>query len=298
MSGNEANKSKPRFPGHRPGKIYLGMSCGEECPSRHAELRRSIGLKRWFKKWGNWRGVEEAIREDQRNHRRPWISIEGPGGTPSGWLDVANGDYDRDIRELARVLKRNDRSPIFLSFDHEMSNNLPDSQGSWWARGFNRFHDVLKDAHALRRVSLAPIPVSWLFDKSNPQDANAWLPKSVLRRSAFMGVDIYQNESGKSYRHRLPQVDRWLDRHGQQKMMIGIGETGGTDRFGNVSGAKWLNQSLRWAAKHRNKVAAISYFNSTANSDPNVYWPLNESRRKMNVYRKWLTSQAYINRVR
>ncbi len=291
-------KARSHFPGYRPGRIYLGMSCGEQCPQKESQLGMNFGLKRSFKKWGNWGGVAESIREDRRKHRLPWISIEGPRGTPDGWRDVGLGKYDHDIRQLATVLKHNDRRPLFLSFDHEMSNNLPDAQGHWWARGFNRFHDVLQRAHALKRVSLAPLPVSWLFDPHNSQDANAWLPRSVLRRSDFMGVDLYQNSSGKAYGQRLPQVDRWLGRHGHKGMMIGLGETGATSKFGNVSGASWLNRSLQWAAHNRSKVVAISYFNSTANSDPNVYWPLDESPTKMSVYRKWLKTQVFINRVR
>lgn len=292
-------KIHPRFPGHRPGRIYLGMSCGEMCPQKESQLGQRIGLKRWFKKWGNWQGVAGAIQEDRRKHRLPWISIEGPsGGTPTGWRDVGRGQYDRDIRGLARVLKANDQKPLFISFDHEMSNNAPDSQGRLWARGFIRFYDVLKRSHALRNVAVPPIFVSWLFDRDNGQNPSSWLPPGVLRRASFMGIDVYQNESGKAFGGRIPQVDRWLARHGHPNMMVGLGETGGTSSFGNVSGATWLDRSLRWSARHPGTVAAISYFNSTANSGPNLYWPLDESARKLNVYRKWLGNPRFISRVR
>ena len=60
-------------------------------------------------------------------------------------------------------------------------------------------------------------------------------------------------------------------------MRIGLGEIGATDYFGNVLGRDWLNRSLRWAARNSDAVIAVSYFNSTANSDPGVYWPLDES---------------------
>lgn len=290
-------KARPKFPGHRPGRIYLGMSCGEACPQKESQLGMSVGLKRWFKKWGNWRGVATAAKEDRRRHRRSWISIEGPrGGSPTGWRDVGRGHYDGEIRQLARVLKR-DRAPIFLSFDHEMSNKAPDSQGRWWARGFSRFHDVLKRAHALKHVSLAPIEASWLFSKFNGQDPGKWLTPSVLRRSSFLAVDVYQNWKGESFGQRIHQVDRWLNRHGRPGMMIGVGEAGATNGLGHQSAASWLNRSLRWAAHNRNTVAAISYFNSTAFSAPSVYWPLDESASKMSAYRSWLRKPVFINRV-
>lgn len=294
-----AAKKRAAFPGHRPGRVYLGISCGVECAKRESHLRANVGLKRWFRQWGNWNSVAEAIKEDRRKNRRTWISIEGPsGGAPSGWLAVAQGKYDHQIRQLAQVLKRHDDQPIFLSFDHEMSNKAPDSQASWWTRGFNRFHDVLKRAHALKRVALAPIHASWLFGKFNGGKSPAkWLPPSVLRRSSFVAVDVYQNWKGESFGNRIRRLDNWLDRHGRPHMKIGVGETGATNGLGGQTASSWLNQSLSWAAKNRRKMVAISYFNSTANSASNVYWPLDESAKKVAVYRSWLKRTAFINRV-
>lgn len=294
-----STKKRPAFPGHRPGRVYLGMSCGVECAKRESHLRANVGLKRWFKQWGNWNGVAEAIKEDRRKNRRTWISIEGPsGGAPSGWLAVGQGQYDQQIRELARVLKRHDNQPIFLSFDHEMSNKASNSQASWWTRGFKRFHDVLKRAHALKRVALAPIHASWLFSKFNGGKSPAkWLPPGVLRRSSFVAVDVYQNWKGESFGNRIHRLDRWLDRHGHPRMKIGVGEAGATNGLGGQTASSWLNQALRWAAKNRRKMVAISYFNSTANSASGVYWPLDESATKATVYRSWLKRKAFINRV-
>jgi hypothetical protein len=293
-----ARKAAPQFPGDRPGRVYLGMSC-DDCAKRERHLDQEVGLKRWFKKWGDWRGVAAAIKEDRRKHRRPWISIEGPGGgNPAGWLAVGKGEYDGDLRALARVLKANDDRPIFLSFDHEVSNNLPDDKGRSWAKGFTRFHDVLDRKGALDKVALAPIVAAWLFDPANPQDAGAWIRPGVLRRASFMGVDLYQSDSGRSFAQRLPRVDSWLAQHGHPDMKIGLGEIGATDAFGNVLGPNWLNRSLRWAARNNDVVVAVSYFNSTANSDPGVYWPLDESADKLAVYLKWLNRRSFISRVR
>jgi hypothetical protein len=291
-------KRKPRFPGHRPGRVYLGMSCGVRCHQKIPQLNRNFGVHRWFKKWGNWNGVAEAIREDRRNHRLPWISIEGPNhGAPTGWRGVGRGQYDRDIRALARTVRANDKKPMFISFDHEPSNKAPTSQGHWWANGYTHFYDELKRAHALRHVAFAPIMAGWLFSKYNHEDKpNDWLTPGVLRRAPFLGVDIYQNDKGTPYGKRLPGIARWLARHGHPHMMLGVGETGATNGLGAVSAATWLNRSLRWAAHHPARVVAISYFNSTAYS--HTYWPLDESARKMAVFRKWLMTYPFINHVR
>jgi hypothetical protein len=294
------HKPKPRFPGHRPGRIYLGMSCGELCHQKIPQLRHNFGLHRWFKKWGNWHGIAEAIQEDRRNHRRPWISIEGPDrGAATGWRDVGRGRYDRDIRELARTLKANDKSAVFIAFDHEPSNKAPTSLGKWWARGYIHLHDELKRLHALRHVALAPIMADWMFNKYNHEDNPAdWLTPGVLNRAPFVAVDCYQNDSGDTYGKRLPRIARWLARHGHPHMMLGVGETGSTKMYRNTTPVKWLNQSLRWAAHHPNRVALISYFNSTAYSRSGSYWPLDESRQKLAVFRKWLGAKPFISRVR
>lgn len=293
-------KPKPRFPGHRPGKIYLGMSCGELCHQKIPQLDRTFGLQRWYKKWDNWRGVEKAIQESRRSGRLPWISIEGPDrGAATGWRDVGRGVHDGDIRALAKVLKANDQKPFFISFDHEPSNKAPDDQGHWWARGYNHFSDVLKDAGALKHVALPPIMADWMFNKYNREDNPAsWLRPGVLRRAPFIGVDVYQNDSGKTYGSRLPRIIRWLDRHGHPRMMVGIGETGATNYYPNTTAVSWLNRSFRWAAHHPRRVVAISYFNSTAFSRPGAYWPLDESAGKLTAYRKWLAKPVFIDRVR
>jgi hypothetical protein len=291
--------SKPRFHGHRPGRIYLGMSCGELCHQKEPQLGRNFGLQRWYKKWGNWHGVAEAIQEDRRKNRLPWISIEGPAhGSPTGWRDTGRGRYDSDIRALAKVLKANDRGPIFISFDHEPSNKALDSQGSWWAHGYNHFYDVLKRARALKHVAVPPIMADWMFNKYNHEDnPSSWLLPGVLRRAPFLAVDVYQNDSGKTYGSRLPRIARWLGRHGHPRMMLGIGETASTNFYRNTTAVSWLNRSFRWAAHHPGRVAAISYFNSTAFSRDGAYWPLDESSRKLNTYRKWLSKPVFIKRV-
>jgi hypothetical protein len=298
-SHGDKQSSKSRFPGHRPGRIYLGMSCGEMCHQKEPQLGHGVGLKRWFKKWGNWHGVEEAIREDRRKNRLPWISIEPPaGGAPSGWRDVGRGRYDRDIRALARVLKANDKKPIFISFDHEPSNKAPDSQGVWWAHGYSHFYDVLDRANALKKVSVPPIMADWMFNKYNHEDnPSSWLRPRVLQRAPFLAVDVYQNDSGKTFGPRLSRIDRWLGNHRHPKMMLGVGESGATNFYRNTTAVKWLNKSLRWAAHHPRKVAAISYFNSTAYSRDGAYWPLDESQRKLATYRKWLNRPVFISHV-
>jgi hypothetical protein len=82
-----------------------------------------------------------------------------------------------------------------------------------------------------------------------------------------------------------------MAQHGHPNMMVGIGETGATDRYqaqAGLSAVQWINQSLSWVAANTDKVGVVSYFNSTANSRSGVYWPLDESPAKLAAYRGWL----------
>jgi hypothetical protein len=274
------------------------MSCGTDCADAERELNASYGVHRQFKSWGNWKGVGKAIQEDHQAGRLPWVSIKGPGSSPSGWQAVANGQYDSDIKALASVLKANDSDPVLLTFHHEPSNDGADSQGKLWAAAYCRFHDVLKAAGALQNIADPPILGDWLFNPRNPQDAADWLTAGVMQRMPFLGVDMYENTSGDTFGDRIPGIISWMAQHGYPNKMVGIGETGATDAYKGQTGltaVQWMNQSLSWAAANTDKVGVVSYFNSTNNSRSGVYWPLDESSAKMSTYRSWLTNSKTQN---
>jgi hypothetical protein len=118
----------------------------------------------------------------------------------------------------------------------------------------------------------------------------------VLSRAPFLGIDLYENGSGETFAERIPRVRDYAAAHGYPDMMVGIGETGGTDaRYDSKSALAWLNECLSWAAANTDKVGVVSYFNSTANSRDGVYWPLNESEAKLSAYRAWLDHPATVH---
>jgi hypothetical protein len=295
-SSRPATASGASFPGLVPGQFYLGMSCGTACPEQERSLSRDYGLHRQYKSWGNWRGLAKAIQEDHKAGRMPWVSIKGPnGGSPAGWKAMANGSYDADIKAIADVLKANDDQPLFLTFHHEPSNDGTEAEGKLWAGAYNRFHDVLSEARALVNVADPPILGDWLFNPRNSQDPANWLTKGVLSRAPFVGLDMYENSSGETYADRIPRILDWMADAGYPDMKVGIGETGSTDYYKASTAVQWLNDSLSWVAANPDKVVAVSYFNSTANSRAGVYWPLDESAAKMAAYRTWLAHAKSID---
>jgi hypothetical protein len=285
------------WPGQVPGKFYLGMSCNTVCPQKERALSASYGVHRQFKGWGNWQGVAKAIQQDHQAGRLPWVSFKPPGGA-SGWQSIANGQHDGELKALAAVLKANDSQPVLLTFHHEPSNDGPDSQGKWWAAAYCHIHDLLQAQGALQNVADPPILGDWLFNPRNAQDPSAWLTPGVLQRMPFLGVDMYENTSGETFADRIPSILDWMAKQGYPDKMVGIGETGATDKYKastGLSAAQWLNQSLSWAAANTDKIAVVSYFNSVANSRAGVYWPLDESPAKMAAYRSWLVNAKTVS---
>lgn len=85
------------WPGHKPGRIYLGLSTGE---SLDTTLRQTgpIGLYRSFYGWNDATREDRAIVADHASARLPWVSFK----PPANWAAVASGAYDGGIRARAR----------------------------------------------------------------------------------------------------------------------------------------------------------------------------------------------------
>jgi hypothetical protein len=286
----------PAWPGHVPGKFYLGMSCGVSCADKERELGQPFGVRRMFEKWGDWAAVSRDIQGEHSAGRLPWVSVKPPGGAPGGWAAIANGSVDADIVALAETLKATEDQPALLTFHHEPSNDGSEADGALWAAAYAHFHDVLAAEGALVNVADPPIVGEWLFNPRNhAKDPSKWVTEDVLQRAPFLGVDLYENRSGETFADRLPRVLDWLAAHGHPDMMIGIGETGSTDAaYPGTSAVQWMNDSLAWVAAHTDKVGVVSYFNSTANSKPDVYWPLDESSAKLDAFRSWLADPVTV----
>ena len=89
-----------RWPGHEPGRIYLGWSDGGDFGGTLA-LTGQVALRRSYFKWTNAHAEEERIREDHQALRLPWVSFKPPD-EPGSWAAVASGEHDADIRVRAR----------------------------------------------------------------------------------------------------------------------------------------------------------------------------------------------------
>jgi hypothetical protein len=252
-----------------------------------------VGVHRSFFGWDQAAAENAVIRADHAGYRLPWISFKPPGGV-AGWSALAKGTYDAQLRARA-VRYAQFSKPIVVTFHHEPTNDS--DNGAAFAAAWVRIHDVMKAKTGLKNVAFAPIIGDWEFNPRNgtrhPQD---YLTSAVLRRMAFLGIDLYQNGSGAGFDVRLGRILKWLDYRGAGNKMIGIGETGATNAFGTPSAVTWWKASWTWAAAHTDRLGVVSYFNSGRNSKSNVYWPLNESSAKLAAYKTSLASTAACRR--
>ena len=231
-SGSASYTVNVLWAGQQPGKFYLGMSCGTVCAAKEPELGQAYGVHRQFKSWGDWTGVAQDIKDDHAAGRLPWVSVKGPGGA-SGWQAVANGDYDADIKSLATTLKANDDKPVLLTFHHEPSNDGTEAEGAHWAAAYVRFHDVLKAEGALANVADPPILGDWLFNPRNrTQDPANWVTNGGARARPVPRHRHVRERQRRDLRRRVfPRIIDWMAARGYPNKMIGIGETGSTDRY-------------------------------------------------------------------
>jgi hypothetical protein len=267
------------------------MSCADACDASSKAVGTNFTVHRTFKQWGNWSGVGKHISAAHQAGRLPWVSVKPPTGGAAGWRTVSSGAVDSEIRALATVLKANDDQPALITFNHEPSNDATEADGKLWAAAYSHFHDVLEAEGALKNVADPPILQDWLFNPKNKQmDPDNWVFDNVLSRAPFMGIDMYPNARGGTRADRIPVILDYLASKGYPNMMVGIGETGATDRFTNTTAAQWINESLSWVAANTDKVGVVAYYNTPRNSKPGVYWPLDESASKMAAYRSWLNN--------
>jgi len=288
--GSSVSAATPKFPGHKPGKIYLGVSTGG---SLSTTLSRTgpVGLQRTYYKWDNATRETKNIRADHAAGRLPWISFKPPFTTAGGWAAVASGRYDADIRARARRYAGYAK-PVIVTFNHEPHNDRTGTPADW-ARAWVHIHDVMKNETNLQNIISVPIIGEWVFNPVNKrQEPGDFLFPSVLDRCHFLGVDLYQNKSGDDYSVRLGRVLSWLNSQGHSDKMVGLGETGATDDYRSPTGAQWWQRSWNWAASNTNRVAAISYFNSLHNNNLGNNWLLWESASKLSAFKTSLSSNT------
>jgi len=285
-----AGTTAVQWPGHKPGRIYLGASSYDDISTTEAKTG-DLGLQRTYYRWDDAKRENANISKDHAAGRLPWISFKPPSDKPGGWRALSSGKYDADLRARARRYAAFSK-PVIVTFNHEPQNDNTGTPAEF-AQAWTRIHDVMKSETGLKNVVSVPIIGEWVFNPVNKgPDPEAYVTSAVLSRCHFLGVDLYQNESGQGYSVRLDRVLKWLDARGRSSMMVGVGETGATDDYRSPTGAQWWSSSWSWAVANRDRVAAISYFNSLHNNNSGNNWLLTQSSAKLAAFRSSLSSST------
>jgi hypothetical protein len=272
-----------RWAGHVPGQVVLGLSTPDLSSSLAAVGK--IGLRRTFYQWSDPTREDKAIKEDFAAGRLPWISFKPEGGS-SGWQAVAEGRFDADVRARARRYAAYSK-PVIATFHHEPHNEGGDPLQ--WAAAYSHLYDVMDAETGLKNVTFAPIIGDWEFNPYNKdRRPEKFLTKAVIERIPFLGIDLYQNGSGDGFSNRLTRILDFLEYHGADDPMVGIGETGCCLAESDHP-EEWLAANWDWASRNTDKIGAMSYFDSTRNSEDGHIWSLDETADKLATYRSLLS---------
>lgn len=275
------------WPGNQSGRIYLGCSAQDF----NATLSRTgpVGLHRTFHQWSGSTEAK-AIADDHAANRLPWVSFKPPSSPPGGWTAIASGHYDNDIRARARRYAGLSK-PVIATFNHEPHTDS--GSPSDFAAAWCRVHDIMASETGLKNVASVPIAGEWIFNPVNRRnEPGDYVTSGVLARCSFLGLDLYQNRSGGGFAERVGRVISWLNSQGYPNKMVGIGETGCTEDYGSPSGAQWWTDSWNWAVANRDRIAAISYFNSLHNNNSGNNWLLWQSTSKLAAFQASLRSST------
>ena len=276
------------------------MSCGSRLRRQGAQLGQSYGVHRQYKQWNNWSGVAKDDPAGPRRWPAAWVSFKPPLQRRGGLVGrIANGTYDADIKALAETLKANDDKPVLGHLPPRAVERRHRGRGQALGRGLRAHPRPAQGAGRARPERRGPADPAGLDLQPDQQDGRTRSTGRLtpcLERAPFLGIDMYQDNIRRDLRGAHPRIIDWMADRGFPNKMVGIGETGSTchlvQRVQPRSG--WTTRS-RGSPKNTDKVGVVSYFNPTANSKSDVYWPLDESGAKMTVFRKWLDSNATIN---
>ena len=111
-----------KWPGHRPGMIYLGLSAAGSVDSAE-KTTGPVGIFRSFSHWGSASKEVAEIRGNQAEGRLTWISYDPPVSTSGIWAKIGSGAYDADIRARAQVYAGLS-VPAIVTFSHEPQADL------------------------------------------------------------------------------------------------------------------------------------------------------------------------------
>jgi hypothetical protein len=294
------------FPGHQPGKIYLGYgvdaaSCAAGSTLAEEQARTgATRLGRYYE--GNMTSTSAEVSRFESElaaGRLAWISFKE---NPYSWAQIAAGDAD-DVLAAKAAAYRGVSGPGLITFHHEPSG---DGTPAEYVAAWQRILDVWQAAGGTGQITPTPILNGFFLGyphsgRGYTDDEMAeWLPDSLIARFRVIGYDGYDAGSYGNIGIPLVKVVRrwreWLLRRQAviadgQRRYLALGETGvffGSDNPavtsyltsgdgdfpGGYPGWTTLWQYLVDTASGDGAHVAVNYFNSIVNTRAQCDWSL------------------------
>jgi hypothetical protein len=279
----------PQWPGHRPGRIYLGAA-SPDYPKTLSNTGPQ-GAHRIFGSWNNATWQVPMAAADIAAGRMPWISF-APPAVSSPWAAVASCAYDADIRARAR-LYAGLKGPVISTFHHEPENDWSAGTGAQWAAAWCRVHDVMKSETGLKNVVSVPVIQQWVWDPYNSKhDPKDWATPAVIQRCHFFGLNLYQAAKGIPFADKMPIVFNYFSALGFGSKMFGIAETGATNSTNNVPGDVWWSDAWKFMRANTDRFGVVTYFDSRQNNRVGYNWLLTETAKKLAAFKASLVDSV------
>lgn len=262
------------WPGHVPGKVYLGTSeiATRTTQNTVQEIGQDLGLEReYYINYSSATEEDAFIEAAHSRNRIPWLSYkpsQNDATIQSDWAAINSGT--QDAIHTARANRYNAfGKPVIITWSPQPERNattltLANSYRSAWKR--------LAGIYATREnVAFVPIfsDKLWHGDIGTDHwgDETWWVDDAMLDAMDFLGIRTEKNPGGATYADRLPMILDYLDGRGYSSLMIGLGLTQGYTTT-NQSAAEWWNIGWNWIELNINRIGAVAYHNTNADPPP------------------------------
>ena len=281
--------AQPQFPGHQPGKIYLGISTDGDFDIQGDATGFALAEERTYQP-----PYETKVDYAHTRTAIPWISFKagdmGVGGANllAQHQGVAGGSGDTFLSNLFDMIASKS-NPVILTYHHEPSNDGLKSSAE--AAAFCNAHQHIWDYGTARtnmKNAIFGMIIGEFFFRESGRVLTDYCNNQIVNHSHFYGLDLYQNGSkvpAQLFSTRVKNVRaqlRALTNNGE--IIFGFGEFAGTNLYRvNQSdttlptGAQWTREALDYAFNTTEQIFAVSQFDSVANSPAGTYYPLDEA---------------------
>ena len=271
LSAGTANAATSTWPGHLPGKTYIGLHGS-------TDLTGPTAVNRSYGQWGDDASEDRQIKADHANNLLPWVSFKPPADCGADLGCITDGSHDAEI--LAKAARyRTYAKPVITTFFHEPVGDVT-------AQAFNAAYlhiDRIFDAEGTGQVTFAPILNGYLWNdwyQGSKGAVEEWVSPELVATTPLFGADHYGQT------HEIRRMFDYLVARGVAS--VGIAE------FGRDHGAAEFEQTLALFDEYRSSLAVVAYFNSRIQTFGDCTSPLGCGDSELDDFRTYLQSTAHL----